>query len=321
MEVEYKYPNGLVGSSYIDGYKVSLTEGDSVIIGCKPDANPAADVAWRRAGHRDVWSRDKEVLIENVGRDHAGIYTCTAHNKLGVSGPREILLDIECEWFFLEDHLVILLTLDSPHITSVVPSGSISSLIGGRVILTCSADSNPTPVYQWVQRLNDQVVIKGNEKVLTLENLIFEDDGEYICTAHNLIRGEEKITQSDPVQLTVTGPPRLYLDPKTRFETSSGVDTMMEVKVCGEPRPEARWQIDTLILTAGSGHGRFRADSLVKMSSHHNCYISRLAIQGAHPADSNTYQIYVENVHGSESHSIELLVHGESILNLLDILC
>lgn len=293
VEVEYKYPNGLVKSNFNGGHKVSLKEGDSVIIRCKPDSNPPAAVAWRRAGTRGVWSTEQEVLVENVGRENAGIYTCTAHNKLGVSGPKEIVLDVEY----------------SPHITSMEPSGAISSLVGGRVTLTCLADANPEPAYQWVQRLNDQVVIKGNERVLSLENLIFEDDGEYICTAHNLIRGQEKITQSAPVQLTVTGPPRLYLDPKTRFETSAGSDTSMEVKVCGEPRPEVRWQVDHLVLTAGSGHGRFRADTLVKMSSHHNCYISRLGVQGAHRDDSKSYQVHVENVHGSETHSLELLVH------------
>ena len=177
--------------------------------------------------------------------------------------------------------------------------------------LTCLADANPKPGYQWVQRLNDQVVIKGNERVLSLENLIFEDDGEYICTAINLIRGQEKITQSAPVKLAVTGPPRLYLDPETRFETSAGSDTAMEVKVCGEPRPEVRWQVDHLVLNAGSKHGRFQADTLIKMSSHHNCYISRLGIQGVQRDDSSAYQIHVENVLGSESHSLELLVHGE----------
>ena len=72
------------------------------------------------------------------------------------------------------------------------------------------------PVYQWVQRMEGQEVVRGNERLLGLENLIFEDDGEYICRAHNLIRGQERITQSAPVHLTVPGPPRLYLDPGTR---------------------------------------------------------------------------------------------------------
>ena len=98
VEVEYKYPNGLVGSNHNVGHSVSLKEGDSVIIQCKPDANPPAGVAWRRAGERGVWSTEEEVLVENVGRDNAGIYTCTAHNTLGVSGPKEIVLDVECKY-------------------------------------------------------------------------------------------------------------------------------------------------------------------------------------------------------------------------------
>ena len=99
MEVEYKYPNGLVGSNNNLGHKVSLKEGDSVIIQCKPDANPPAGVAWRRAGERGVWSTEEEVLVENVGRDNAGIYTCTAHNTLGVSRPKEIVLDVEIKYY------------------------------------------------------------------------------------------------------------------------------------------------------------------------------------------------------------------------------
>ena len=43
MEVEYKFLSGLVGSSFIDDYQVYLTEGDSVIIVCKTDANPTTD--------------------------------------------------------------------------------------------------------------------------------------------------------------------------------------------------------------------------------------------------------------------------------------
>ena len=63
----------------------------------RPDSNPPGQVAWRRAGGRGVWSTQQEVLIEAATRESAGIYTCTAHNNLGVSAPREIRLDVECE--------------------------------------------------------------------------------------------------------------------------------------------------------------------------------------------------------------------------------
>ena len=38
------------------------------------------------------------MLLENVGKEHGGIYTCTAHNSLGVSGPKEIVLNVECKY-------------------------------------------------------------------------------------------------------------------------------------------------------------------------------------------------------------------------------
>ena len=97
VEVEYKYPSSLVSEPFQGSQNVSLREGDSVIIRCKADSNPPASVAWRRAGEMGVWSTQTEVLIENVGRENGGIYTCTAHNRLGVSGPREIVLNVECK--------------------------------------------------------------------------------------------------------------------------------------------------------------------------------------------------------------------------------
>ena len=98
VEVEYKYPSSLVTETFQGSQNVSLREGDSVIIRCRADSNPPASVAWRRAGEMGVWSTQAEVLIENVGRENGGIYTCTAHNRLGVSGPREIVLNVECKF-------------------------------------------------------------------------------------------------------------------------------------------------------------------------------------------------------------------------------
>ena len=139
-----------------------------------------------------------------------------------------------------------------------------------------------------------------------------------MCHATNVIRNIEKITHSAPVHLTVTGPPRLYLDPETRFETSAGSDTSMEVRVCGEPRPLVQWKVDHLVLAAGSGHGRYKAHSLHKLASHPNCYISRLSVLAADREDSKTFQITVENVLGAETHSLELRVHGEAWPGLTD---
>ena len=63
---------------------------------------------------------------------------------------------------------------DSPHIVSLSPSGSVSGQVGSRVSLSCEAEANPPPAYQWVQKLSDQYVIRGNSRVLILDNIIFE---------------------------------------------------------------------------------------------------------------------------------------------------
>ena len=118
VEVEYRQPGSLVAgeaATFRGSHNVSLTEGDSVIIRCKvtartwpgvllvtpllsqTDSNPPAAVSWRRAGVAGGWSTREEVLLERVGRAEAGLYTCTAHNTIGVSGPREISLNVECE--------------------------------------------------------------------------------------------------------------------------------------------------------------------------------------------------------------------------------
>ena len=174
VEVDYKYPHSLVSGTLPVSQNVSLREGDSVIIRCRPDSNPPASVAWRRAGEMGVWSTQSEVLIENVGRENGGIYTCTAHNRLGVSGPKEIVLNVECKLRNILTVRLTEITSDSPHIVSLEPSGKVSSQIGNRVSLSCLADANPQPAYQWVQRLNDQVIIRGNSRVLQLDNIIFE---------------------------------------------------------------------------------------------------------------------------------------------------
>ena len=109
VEVEYQGPNSLVTSSYSGSdQNVSLREGETVIIRCRADANPPANVMWRRAGVRGVWSTEPEVVLDNVGKEEAGVYTCTAHNSLGVSGPKEIILNVECKLLQITTYAIAL---------------------------------------------------------------------------------------------------------------------------------------------------------------------------------------------------------------------
>ena len=97
MEVEYQAPHSLVTTPYTGDQSVSVREGETVMIRCRWEGNPAASVVWRRAGVPGVWSTEEEVVLDKVGKEQAGVYTCTAHNSLGVSSPKEIVLNVECK--------------------------------------------------------------------------------------------------------------------------------------------------------------------------------------------------------------------------------
>ena len=81
--------------------------------------------------------------------------------------------------------------------------------VHNRTILTCSAEGNPLPKYQWLQKLPTQQVLKrGYEDRLVLEDTTYDHQGDYVCEAINVIGGQRKIVQSEPVHIEVRGEAR-----------------------------------------------------------------------------------------------------------------
>jgi hypothetical protein len=155
-----------------------------------------------------------------------------------------------------------------------------------------------------------------------LQKLVFEDAGDYICRTSNAVSDEGQFSESHPVKFVISGPPHLYLEPETRFETFVETNTSLELMFCGEPKPDVKWSVgpsgsdDQVSLHAGTRHDRLQAESLVMMSSHVSCYIARLNIFSAHSSDSEVYHVRVENIHGKEELAIQLVVQGKLCLKL-----
>ena len=75
-----------------------------------------------------------------------------------------------------------------------------------RTVLTCSAEGNPLPKYQWLQKLPSQQVMKrAYEDNYVIEDVSYDHQGDYVCEAINVIGGHRKIVQSDPVNIEVRG--------------------------------------------------------------------------------------------------------------------
>ena len=81
------------------------------------------------------------------------------------------------------------------------------------------------------------------------------------------------------------GPPRVYAE-AVAVEGAAGEDARLEVSLCGEPRPEVKWDLGLVVLTPGSRHGRFVTDVLVGVPGSLHCYRTTLYIVGAVPGSS-----------------------------------
>lgn len=78
--------------------QIDLEEAkDSLILRCQADANPPANIEWRRAGRSEVASLQESLQLRPVSRRDAGLYTCQAQNSVGSSEILSVQLDIKCE--------------------------------------------------------------------------------------------------------------------------------------------------------------------------------------------------------------------------------
>ncbi|XP_066269767.1 carcinoembryonic antigen-related cell adhesion molecule 1-like isoform X2 [Branchiostoma lanceolatum] len=83
---------------------------------------------------------------------------------------------------------------------STPPTGSVTESIGGRFIVTCTADSKPAASFTWTKQGDSNFTATGAR--LEISNLNMNDSGTYMCTAfHAYASG------TATVQLTVTEEP------------------------------------------------------------------------------------------------------------------
>jgi len=266
---------------------------------CKVDSNPPAAILWRKEGLEGIFSPEQEIVFSPVTRHTAGLYSCQAENQLGMSKPDYVELNVKY----------------GPQILSVGPTKLISAQLYNKTVLTCEAEGNPPPQYQWLQMLpTGEVRIRASHQQFVIENVTYDYQGEFACEATNEINGERRKVQSDPVKVEVTGAPQVIrYKAREMVNVAIGADAALEVEFCANPKSNQSWHLNRgngnkLILATGSGNGRFLAETIKNHPNRPDCYISILKINGAHPSDSHTYELRLSNQHGVDSHTIHLAV-------------
>ncbi|GJQ79308.1 hypothetical protein Trydic_g16175 [Trypoxylus dichotomus] len=72
---------------------------NSVAIRCVVNANPKANVVWRRQGQNQAASLQEFLQFTPILRQHAGYYICQAKNRAGESQPAIVQLDVKCKFY------------------------------------------------------------------------------------------------------------------------------------------------------------------------------------------------------------------------------
>ena len=172
------------------------TKGDNITFSCDPRGNPEAKVTWTRyKSVRRTFSNGNdtiegtEINLENVNKDHDGLYYCTAKNQSG-----DVLAK---EWFVLN------VKKYAPDIK--ITEEFINAAENDDIEITCLIDASPKANVTWFK---DSIKIKEGRKKFThngdnynlfIPSLSFSDSGNYYCQAKNT----ERKKYSKMIQLAV----------------------------------------------------------------------------------------------------------------------
>ncbi|XP_069803959.1 carcinoembryonic antigen-related cell adhesion molecule 1-like [Dendropsophus ebraccatus] len=142
-------------------------ENDSFTLTC--DTLHTVKIRWSRRGtgissETELSADNKTLTFPSIKRGDTGQYQCEAQNLVSKDSSDPYTLTVT----YGPDDAQI--------------EGLLSVRSGSPVVLTCSADSSPPPIYQW--KAND-TVSKENTNNYNISNAKTEDKGVYTCMVRN----------------------------------------------------------------------------------------------------------------------------------------
>jgi len=281
-----------------------VSEGESVTLTCDVDSNPPASISWTKLGTRNSFiSSDRILNLPVVSRSDAGTYQCQGENDQGLSQPSSQIIDVQYH----------------PNLAKVSPLKA-DVKAGDQLTLNCYAESYPRADYTWLQQLpSGEILIRGYESSLVIQNIGFQHSGEFVCKAKNVIKKVKKEVKSDRISISVKGPPHIQ-EFKVADEVivKAGDNVDISIPFCSNPPPSLNWIVglpgldeNMISLSSGTRFGRFTAEIEREDGAGH-CYQAILRIMGAHPADSNVYILEIENIEGGVKKHLSILVIDDS---------
>lgn len=276
-----------------------VEEGTSLTLSCVSDANPPANIVWRKSGQSSIYDINQSIHFPSIQRTDSGVYSCSAKNDFGDSPEMQVTVNVKFR----------------PKIIRVEPPSTATFNVGEVMALNCVAEGNPVPKISWLQQSGrDPNIwnIRGRNATLAIANASYSHQGVYRCEASNTIRNQPYRVQSQEIRIDIRGPPEVLLESsKTRDVVTANKeeDATITVVFCSDPKPiEAIWGWGSYKLKTGNSLGRFVAEPLLADEELEDCYESRLVIQRVESDDFRKFTLFVDNGKGKASYSVALEV-------------
>ncbi|OQR77721.1 kin of IRRE protein 1-like, partial [Tropilaelaps mercedesae] len=325
LDVMYRPTVRMKGNSRED-----VEEGANLTLQCVADANPPANIVWRKSGQASIFDIKERISFRAVQRSDSGVYSCSAKNDMGDSPEMQVVVDVKYK----------------PRIVRIEPPSPLTFDMKEQIRLTCVAEGNPTPKISWLQRFGRDPKVwnmRGRESTLVVANASYAYQGVYICEAANEIKGKLYRVQSQEARVDIKGrheelrfsadrkclykwayfygPPQVMAEhsrTRDRVVAGSDDDALLTVFFCADPRPrDIVWSWGSQSLPAGKTLFRYVADPLIADEEREDCYEARLTVRGVQKGDSRRFSLNVTNDRGTAEHVVDLDVREPVSMSLV----
>ncbi|KAH0618306.1 hypothetical protein JD844_017377 [Phrynosoma platyrhinos] len=259
-----------------------VTKLSPVVIPCTASGVPTPAIHWTKNGikllplgngYRILASGAVEIMAAKL--DHAGKYTCTAHNAAGFA-HRHVALHVQVPPTVRPHPEEYVVVMDKP------------------VTLLCEAGGYPAPEIAW-HKDGQQVTESMRQRILSTGSLQIafahpSDTGRYTCTATNVAG-----SSSSNMELTVLVPPKIR-SAKDHYSVVENSQVLLSCVADGIPTPSMKWKKDGILLMS-------------TMRKHISGTHGDLFVDDVVPEDTGIYTCIASNVAGEDTHSINLTVH------------
>ncbi|XP_067832236.1 neural cell adhesion molecule L1.2 isoform X2 [Heptranchias perlo] len=272
-------------------------EGESLVLQCNPPTSMATSmIIWMTSKLFNIKLNERvsqglngnlyfsNLLVEDSLED----YTCYAQ----IPGTRTIIQKEPIELRVKTSNSV---KYRKPRLLQ--PSGLSSSRLAlrGRALhLECIAEGLPTPTVHW-ERMDgnlphERVSLENFNKILKIDNVIEDDDGEYRCTVKNK-QGQVKHTFSVSVEAAP------YWIKKPEGGTySPGENVRLDCDLDAKPKAEIRWKVNGVLVNE------------TDPESSRKVLGSTMILTEVQTKDTAIYQCEAHNEHGTLLTNIIVLV-------------